>query len=102
MNESSNRPTAGGPGGEQPPALDESARAKILRLVPADEQKQVFLDMLEEWAEAARAGRLTSLVIAGVVDGEVETQYEGSYLEAIAGLELAKAHIMGSTFEEDD
>lgn len=102
MNESSNRPTGSSSRGDQPATFDEPARAKVLRLVPADAQNRLFVEMLEEWIEAARAGRITNLVIAGVVDGDVETQFEGNYLEAIAGLELAKVHVMESMSEDED
>ncbi len=100
MNEGSNRSTGSGCD-EQPVQREEPARAKILRLVPADGRNQRFVEMLEEWLEAARAGRLTSLVIAGIVEGDVETQFEGNYLEAIAELELAKIHILESMSEDE-
>lgn len=80
---------------------DTTPRAKVLKLVvPTDAQARPYVEALEGWLEVARAGRLSGLVVAGIVDGDAETQYEGSPLETLGMLEVAKAHVLETLDEE--
>lgn len=81
--------------------LPDPPRAKVLKLVvPSDTASRSYVEVLEGWLEVARAGRLTGLVVAGIVDGDAETQFEGTPLETLGMLEVAKAHVLESLDEE--
>jgi len=82
--------------------------APVLSLVEwrdREKQEQVdrLLEMLDDLRKDVVAGRVSTLALAGVSEGEEFCQWEGPHAQVLYVLELAKAELLhGVRFGDDD
>lgn len=82
--------------------------APVLSLVEwrdREKQEQIdrMLEMLDELRKDVVAGRVSTLALAGVADGEEFCQWDGADAQVLYVLELAKAELLhGVRFGEDE